>query len=104
MTFSCQLVCGLSAVTHQTAIVDGESTTYTITTAAPGSNCSISVAAVFGISIISNTSTSSTITTSAGTYTMCMYMHCTGVLMSTVHILNYPNLFGLDMSGGCSDK
>ena len=73
ISFSCQLVCGLSAVTHQTPIVDGELTTYTITTAAVGNNCSISVTAIFGINHSSNTITSSTITTSAGT--MCMYMH-----------------------------
>ena len=90
ITFSFQLVCGLSAVTHQTAIVDEESTTYTITTAAAGSNCSISVTAVFGINSSSNTITSSTITTSAGTYTMCTYICTTGVLMKTYPWLSEP--------------
>ena len=76
ISFSCQLVCGLSAVTHQTAIVDGESTTYMITTAAAGNNCSVSVTAIFGINSSSNTITSSTITTSAGTMYINMCYWC----------------------------
>ena len=88
ISFSCQLVCGLSAVTHQTAIVNGESTTYTITTAAAGSNCSISVTAIFGINSSSNTITSSTITTSAGTiyiYTYHYYIHYLVFLCVGIH-------------------
>ena len=66
ISYSCQLICG-SSVTHQTVTVDGTSTTH-ILSAAPGSSCSVSVMAVFGTSIFSNTVTSSTITTTAGMY------------------------------------
>ena len=66
ISYSCQLICG-SSVTNQTVTVDGMSTTH-ILSAAPGSSCSVSVMAVFGTSILSNTVTSSTNTTSAGMY------------------------------------
>ena len=64
ISYSCQLICG-SSVANQTVIVDGTSITH-ILSAAPGSSCSVSVMAVFGTSIVSNTVTSSTITTTAG--------------------------------------
>ena len=66
ISYSCQLLCG-SSVTQQTVTVDGTSTTH-ILSAAPGSSCSVSVMAVFGTSIGSNTVTSSTNTTTAGIY------------------------------------
>ena len=64
ISYSCQLLCG-SSVIDQTATVNGSSTTH-ILPAAPSSSCSVSVVAVFGTSIVSNTVTSSTNTTSAG--------------------------------------
>ena len=64
ISYSCQLICG-SSVTNQTVTVDGTSTTH-ILSATPGSSCSVSVMAVFDTSIVSNTVTSSTNTTSAG--------------------------------------
>ena len=66
ISYSCQLICG-SLVANQTVTVDGKSTTH-ILHAAPGSSCSVSVMAVFGTSVVSNTVTSSTNTTSAGMY------------------------------------
>ena len=66
ISYSCQLLCG-SSVINQTVTVDGTSTTH-ILSAAPGSSCSVSVTALFGTSIVSNTVTSSTNTTSAGMY------------------------------------
>ena len=66
ISYSCQLICG-SLVTHQAFTVDGNSTSR-ILSATPGSSCSVSVLAVFGTSIFSNTVTSSINTTSAGMY------------------------------------
>ena len=66
ISYSCQLICGSSEYKTD-MIVYEESTTYTLSIA-PGSYCTVSVMAVFGTSIISNTVTSSTNTTSAGMY------------------------------------
>ena len=64
----CQLMCG-SSVTNQTVTVDGSFTTHTVS-ATPGSSCVIDITAVF-CSNNSNTITSSTNTTSAGTTCQC---------------------------------
>ena len=66
ISYSCQFLCG-SSVINQTVTVNGSSSTYKLS-AAPGSSCSVSVVAVFGTSIVSNTVTSSTNTTLAGMY------------------------------------
>ena len=74
ISYSCQLICG-SSVTNQTVTVDRTSTTH-ILSATSGSSCSVSVMAVFGTSILSNTVTSSTNTTSAGMYDSWQYLVC----------------------------
>ena len=65
VSYSCQLLCG-SQQTPGTATVDGGDTTHIISSLNAGSSCTVSVTAVFG-SNSSNTVTSSTNTTSAGT-------------------------------------
>ena len=65
ISYSCQLICGLF-VQHPTVSAKGTSSSYTIP-ADPGSNCTISITAVFG-SNTSNTVTARNNTLIAGTY------------------------------------
>ena len=65
ISYSCQLLCHSELYPSSSDTVNGTATTHTITSLNAGSNCTVSVTAVFG-SNSSNTVTSSTNTTSAG--------------------------------------
>ena len=65
ISYSCQLLCNSELYISSSDTVDGTATTHTITSLNAGSNCTVSVTAVFGSSS-SNTVTSFTNTTSAG--------------------------------------
>ena len=65
ISYSCQLLCHSELYLSSSDTVNGTATTHTITSLNAGSNCTVSVTAVFGSSS-SNTVTSSTNTTTAG--------------------------------------
>ena len=65
VSYSCQLLCVSELYLSSSDTVNGSVTTHTITSLNAGSNCTVSVTAVYG-SNTSNTITSSTNTISAG--------------------------------------
>ena len=65
VSYSCQLLCVSELYLSSSDTVNGSVTTHTITSLNAGSNCTVSVTAVYG-SNTSNTITSSTVTMSAG--------------------------------------
>ena len=79
ISFSCQLLCSLlgstTASSIKTVLVNGAFNTHTISSLDAGSSCTVRVTAVFGSST-SNTITSSTNTTSAGTLESVMSKAC----------------------------
>ena len=70
ISYSCQLLCNLF-VQHPTVSANRASSSHIIS-ADPGSDCVVSITAVFG-SITSNTVTNTTITLSAGMYNTSVY-------------------------------
>ena len=79
VSYSCQLLCVSELYLSSSDTVNGSVTTHTITSLNAGSNCTVSVTAVYG-SNTSNTITSSTNTTSAGIkfcdYIMLAFSSC----------------------------
>ena len=65
VSYSCQLLCASELYLSSSDTVNGSVTTHTIISLNAGSNCTVSVTAVYG-SNTSNTITSSTDTTLAG--------------------------------------
>ena len=74
ISYSCQLLCDSELYLSSSDTVNGTATTHTITSLNAGSNCTVSVTAVFGSSS-SNTVTSSTNTTSAGITLSAHYVY-----------------------------
>ena len=71
VSYSCQLLCVSELYLSSSDTVNGSVTTHTITSLNAGSNCTVSVTAVYG-SNTSNTITSSTDTISAGILSTCV--------------------------------
>ena len=71
VSYSCQLLCVSELYLSSSDTVNGSVTTHTITSLNAGSNCTVSVTAVYG-SNTSNTITSSTDTMSAGILSTCV--------------------------------
>ena len=90
VSYSCQLLCVSELYLSSSDTVNGSVTTHTITSLNAGSNCTVSVTAVYG-SNTSNTITSSTDTMSAGILSTCVYNR-TFLIRSVYHFYNLYNL------------
>ena len=80
VSYSCQLLCGSELYLSSSDTVNGSVTTHTITSLNAGSNCTVSVTAVYG-SNTSNTITSSTDTISTGKITLHVLLYHTCILL-----------------------
>ena len=78
VSYSCQLLCVSELYLSSSDTVNGSVTTHTITSLNAGSNCTVSVTAVYG------SNTSNTITSSTDTTGICMSFGKSSVVLANI--------------------
>ena len=83
VSYSCRLLCVSEIYSSSSDTVNGSVTTHTITSLNAGSNCTVSVTAVYG------SNTSNTITSSTNTTGICMSFGKSSVRIALANVYNF---------------